>query len=45
MLTTIVETVFTIPNFAKYKYALIIREERLLEYAKDFTNLKKIGRW
>jgi hypothetical protein len=43
MLTMIVETVFTIPNFAKYKYAIIIREERLSEYTKGFTNLKKLG--
>jgi hypothetical protein len=40
MLTIIVETLFTIPNFVKYKYALIIREEKLLEYAKGFVNLR-----
>ena len=40
MLTALVGTLFKIPDFAKYKYALIVREEKLLEYAKGFKNLK-----
>jgi hypothetical protein len=36
----IVETLIAIPNFVKYNYGLVIREEKLLEYAKDSLNLR-----
>ena len=37
MLTALVGTLFKIPDFAKYKYALIVREEKLLARARELS--------
>jgi hypothetical protein len=34
--TTILKRAFDIPNFSKYKYAILIREEKLLEWGKQW---------